>query len=316
MKKKILGILLSASIAVCAFAACTPAKETDESAEESVQDEFAYPYTFTDVYGNEVTIESEPEKVVSVSPALTEIVYDLGSDASSKLVGRSDYDDYPAEVFDVQAVGPIDMPDIELIASLEPDVVIASSIFSEEAYNALTDLGIPVVIIIDEDTIDGVISNVTTVADVIGAHEAGVELAQELTDELQTIRDNAVETDATVYYCMGFGEYGEYTAGNDTFIHQIITTAGAQNAAADVEGWSYSVEQLLENDPDYILVPEWGYDLFISSEPYNQLTAVQEGRVIAVDNNIFERQTPRNLEAVELIEEAISADASAQDAAA
>jgi len=329
MKRKMLALALAFAVSCGVISSCAHATEEttvaetttaaaaseETTAEETTAAEDSiYPLTYTDAYGNEVTIESEPSKIVSVSPALTEIVFALG--AEDKLVGRSDYDDYPEAVFDIQSVGPIDLPDTELIASLEPDVVIASSIFSEEAYNAITDLGIPVVIIRDETTLNGMFGVIADVADVIGAHEEGEALVAELQTELDELRANAPETDATVYYCMGYGEYGDYTAGGDTFINDIIEAAGATNAAADVTGWSYSTEALLEADPDYILVPAWGYDAFLETAPYSSLTAVQEGRVIAIDSNLFERQGPRNIEAVELIQEAVSAEAAADAEAA
>lgn len=329
MKKKVVSVVLTLSM-MAGVASCgsqtgasdettdaaatttttTVAEATEESSEETSSEEASdslYPLTYEDAYGNVVTIESEPETVVSVSPALTEIVYALG--AEDKLIGRTDYCDYPEEVLDIPSVGAIDNPDIEIIAELEPDVVIASSIFSEEAYNSITELGIPVVIIRDETTLEGMFDVVADVADVIGCHDEGEALVEELSSELDEIRANAPETDVTVYYCMSYGEYGDYTAGGDTFIGDIIESAGAVNAAADVSGWSFSAEALVEADPDYILIDEWNYDGFISTEPYSSLTAVQEGNVIVIDPNLLNRQGPRNLEAVELIQEYISGDA-------
>ena len=329
MKKKVVSVVLTLSM-MAGVASCgsqtgasdettdaaatttttTAAEATEESSEETSSEEASdslYPLTYEDAYGNVVTIESEPETVVSVSPALTEIVYALG--AEDKLIGRTDYCDYPEEVSDIPSVGAIDNPDIEIIAELEPDVVIASSIFSEEAYNSITELGIPVVIIRDETTLEGMFDVVADVADVIGCHDEGEALVEELSSELDEIRANAPETDVTVYYCMSYGEYGDYTAGGDTFIGDIIESAGAVNAAADVSGWSFSAEALVEADPDYILIDEWNYDGFISTEPYSSLTAVQEGNVIVIDPNLLNRQGPRNLEAVELIQEYISGDA-------
>lgn len=330
MKRKLIALALSLSVAAAAFTACansdenseesavsetTEATEVTETAEETTEetvtevvideDEFSYPLTLEDAYGNVVTIEEEPETVVSVSPAITEIIYAVGGE--DKLIGRSDYCDYPAEVADIQSVGPIDLPDTELIVSLEPDVVLASSIFSEEAYNALTDAGITVVIIKDETSLEGMIYTVQTVADVLGLHEEGDMLAMGLSDEISEIYNEAQETIAedgiTVYYAMSFGEYGDYTAGPDTFINDIITFAGCVNAASDADGWSYSAEQLLAADPDIILVPDWGYDMFMETEPYTELTAVQNGTVLAVDANTFERVGPRNVDALRTVYE-------------
>ncbi len=328
MKKKVLSAVLAlcmaASVASCsgtseseatttaAASSITTAATTEEptaaSETEAVSDG-SYPLTYEDAYGNEVTIEAEPETVVSVSPALTEIIYALG--AEDKLVGRTDYCDYPEEVLDIQSVGAIDTPDVELIASLEPDVVLASSIFSEESYNAITELGIPVIIIRDETSLEGMFDVIGDVADVLGCHEDGVALIEDLSAELDEIRANAPTTDVTVYYCMSYGEYGDYTAGGDTFIGDIIASAGAINIAEDVSGWSFSAEALVEADPDYIIIDEWSYDGFIATEPYSSLSAVENGNIIVIDPNLLNRQGPRNLEAVELIQEAISGDADA-----
>lgn len=330
MKRKLLATALCLSVAATALTACSDsnseesaasetaevtetAEETEavETAEETVveveveEDDFSYPLTLTDAYGNEVTVEAEPETIVTVSPALTEIVYALGGE--DKLIGRSSYDDYPADVFDVQDIGPIDMPDVELIVELDPDVVLASSIFSEEAYNALTEAGLTVVIVRDETDIEGLTYCVETVADVIGLHEDGQALAMSISDEIAEIYNQAQETiaddDITVYYAMSFGEYGDYTAGPDTFINDIIEYAGCVNAASDADGWSYSAEQLLAADPDIILVPDWGYDMFMETEPYTELTAVQNGTVLAVDANTFERVGPRNVDAMNTLYE-------------
>lgn len=305
MKRKLLALTLCMAVTASIFTGCAQSDlNSDESgATEASEDGFSYPLTLTDAYGNEVTVEEEPETIVSVSPALTEIVYALGGE--DKLIGRSDYDDYPEAVLDIQSVGPIDLPDTELIVSLDPDVVLASSIFSEEAYNALTDAGITVVIIKDESDLEGMYTYITTTADVIGLHEEGQALVEDLEAELDEISDEVNDTiagsDITVYYCMGYGEYGDYTAGGDTFINDIIEAAGCVNAAGDIEGWSISTEELLAKDPYIILVPSWGYDAFLETEPYSELTAVQEGRVLSVDENIFNRVGPRNVDAVRTV---------------
>lgn len=278
------------------------ASEDDQNDEESV-----YPIDYVDAYGNECTIENEPETIVSVSPAMTEIIYALGQE--DKLIGRTDYCDYPEDVLAIDSVGAIDTPDTEAIAELDPDIILASSIFSEESYNTLTDLGYTVVIVRDETTLDGMFDVIDEVGNILGCPTEACELTDELQTRLDTIADETTEGEdaPSVYYCMGYGDYGDYTAGGDTFINDIIEAAGGVNAAAEVSGWSYSTEALLEADPDYILVPAWGYDAFLTTEPYSELTAVQEGHVISIDNNMFERQGPRNVDAVELVHEAINA---------
>ncbi len=309
MKRKILSLALVLCMSLSCFAACS--KEGDKAEEtEAAFEAFEY----TDFYGNKVTIDKEPQKVVSVSPALTEIIFELG--AGDKLVGRTDYCDYPDDALKVESVGEIISPDIEKIASLEPDIVLASSMFSEESYNALKDLGITVVVIRDEVTLDGMLSVISDTGLLIGEKKAGEELAAKMKEELDKLGTGEVADDApSVYYVTGFGEYGEYTPGEGTFIDDIIKAGGAKNAGAAAVNWSFSLEALIEADPDYILIPAWGYDQFISTEPYSSLSAVKNGNVIIVDPNIFERQGPRNLEAVQVIRDIVDS-ADAQDLAA
>ncbi len=293
--------------------AADPLKSEETGMDEVALDD-AFPMEYVNAYGISVTIEQRPETIVSVSPAMTEIVFALGQE--DRLIGRSDFDDYPPEALEIPSVGAIDMPNVETIVALEPDMVLASSIFSEEAFNTLTELGITVVIVRDETSVEGMFDVISEVGQVIGSVSEADSLVSELEAELIAIQEetsllfDGVEDDEkpTVYYCMGFGDYGEYTAGGDTFINDIIEMAGLKNAAGDITGWAYSLEALIEADPDYILVPEWGYDSFISTAPYSELTACVEGNVLMVDYNEFERQGPRNVDAIRAIFEFVSED--------
>lgn len=294
--------------------ATTVAEETEASEETEAE---AATFVFTDSLGHEVEIPENPEKIVSISPALTEIVYALG--AGDKLVGRTDYDDYPVEVFDVPSVGDLYSPDLEAIAALEPDLVIASSIFTEESFDAITALGIPTVIIVDEESFDGTYGIIADVAEVLGMADAGDALNNDLKARYDAATADVIESEdaPSVYYCMGFGEYGEFTAGGDTFINDIITSAGAKNAAGDVDGWAFSVEALVEADPDIILLSTWcDYEMFTTTAPYSELSAVKNGQVYSIDGNLFERQGPRNVEAVELVAGLVNEMSAEVDAAA
>lgn len=304
MSKKFLSALAAFVFAFACLAGCAnPKTQVDNEKKGFSTSEVSYPLTYTDAYGDTVTIEEKPETIVSVSPAMTEIIYALGLE--ERLVGRSDYCDYPSEVSEIRSVGAIDMPDTEAILEINPDIVLASSIFSEESYNTLTALDVTVVIVRDEASIDGMFDNITDVATIMGEPQKGADLVEELQVRLDEIKVSASDEDCpSVYYCVGFGEYGEYTAGGDTFINDIIERAGARNAAAGISGWTFSTEALLEANPDYVLIPEWGYEDFINSEPYNTLDAVKNGNVIIIDSNEFERQGPRNVDAAFEIYEA------------
>lgn len=290
----------TAAVATEATTTAEATEATTEATEEVVSDGY-YPIDYTDIYGNTVTVNSQPKTIVSVSPALTEIIYELNQ--QDKLIGRTDYDDYPIEVMDIPSVGAIDAPSVEAIVELDPDIILASSIFTEDSYNQLTELGYTVVVIVEEESLNGMFMNIMDVATILNCVDVANEYCASLQERLDAV--TPVEDEITVYYCMGFGEYGEYTGGGDTFINEIIEAAGGVNIAKDVSGWMYSLESLIEADPDVILITMWDYDAFIVTEPYSSLKAVQNGNVIVVDANIFSRQCGRNVDAVEVVNEAL-----------
>ena len=265
---------------------------TDEDRKPTV-----YPLTVENSDGTETVIEEEPQRIVSVSPSLTEIIFAL--DAGEKLIARSDYCNYPEEVLALESVGQIYGADIEKILSLEPDLVVASAHFPEESISQLADAGIKVVYLYDENSSEGALKIVTTMGEILNRRPEGRKAAAIMAGRIGlTSLYVYAEEPVSLYYVVGYGEYGDYTATGDTYINELLTLAGAKNIAADAEGWSYSVEKLLEEDPEVILVPEYAFDDFIVTDPYTELTAVKEGRVIAVNNDLLDRQCPRNADIV------------------
>ena len=107
---------------------------------------------------------------------------------------------------------------------------------------------------------------------------------------------------------VGYGAGGNFTAGGNTFINDIIRMAGGRNIAADVEGWSYSLEALVKEDPDYIIVRREDSAAFCGMKPYNRLSAVQQGRLIGIVSGTFDLQVPRNIDAILYLRQRIGDD--------
>ena len=271
---------------------------SSESATEEATGEVTYPLTLTGTDGTEITIDEEPEKIVSMGPNMTEILYAIG--AGDKLVGRTDYCDYPAEVSKVESVGSISNADIEKILSLEPDLVLASTHFSDDAIKQLDDAGVPVLYLYDESDMNGVYDMIGLVGKAVNCTEKAEETIEEMQVKMDYVSDRLANADEnpTVYYVVGYGEYGDYTAGGDTFVNGILTAAGGDNIASDVEGWSYSTETLLEKDPEYVILSEYNEEGFCTTDPYTELSAVKNGFVKTIDTNMLDRQGPRNADAV------------------
>ncbi len=281
----------------------TPAPTSTESATpvpvEKVDAE--YPKTIALPDGTSVTLEKEIESIVSMGPNITEILFAIG--AGDKVIGRTDYCDYPAEVTEIPSVGTIYMADIERIIELNPDMVIGSSCFADESANRLKELGICEVTLWDATNLDGVYGIIDTLGELTGCEEAAEALVADTKARIDAVKQEAEAfvTRPTVYYSLGYGEYGDYTAGGDTFIGQMLTQAGGINAAEDVSGWNYSLEALLEADPDVIIMGLGEAEDFKKAEHYCELSAVKNNRVYEIDRNLFDRQCHRNAEAMETL---------------
>ena len=209
----------------------------------------------TDSYGRKVTFSANPGRIVSLGPNMTEIVFALGK--GGLLAGRTLWCDYPEAALSVPAVGTLMEPNIEIVASLEPDLVLGSTHFQRESLALLEKLHIPALVLYGPSSFEGVYETIRLTADAVNAVETGESVINRMKEKVRKITDRVKGLPApSVYYVIAYGDTGDYTAGGDTFIHQLITMAGGRNTAADLNGWAYSIELLLQNDPDLIICPD------------------------------------------------------------
>ena len=257
--------------------------------------ETVYPYTVTDMGGNEITIEEQPTVVVSLTPSNTEVLYALGAGALVK--GVDSYSNYPAEAAEnATSVGSYADTDIEAVLALEPDVVFAGAgTLQEEARAQLAAAG---VVVVESEAMDyaSIPASIQLVAGILNIDAQ--PLLTEMRDKEAALLESAPEAGScTVYFALSFGEYGEWSAGPGTFIDTMITMAGGTNIMNDPENpWpNPSLESILEADPDVILVS--GGDemaqLLLEGDAYQDLTAVQNGHVYGVDADMSNRPGPR-----------------------
>ena len=264
---------------------------------------------FTDDYGRTVQVPLSPRRVVSTSPAVTEIIYALGGE--NLLVGRTDFCNYPPEVASVESIGGISNLNVEKIVSLGPDIVISGSMIPKKSTDQLEKMGVPTVHVIEKKRFEGLYENILRIGQLIGRERQADSLNALLRDAVQNSSPRLEKVSAggkcvSVYYVVGFGPSGNFTAGGDSFINDIIQMAGGRNAAENVTGWSYSLESLLESDPDFILIRREDSAAFCRTQPYNKLTAVKRHRVIAINSGLIDLQVPRNIDAVQSLHQAIS----------
>lgn len=264
----------------------------------SVKDE-QQTVTYTDDYGTTVDIPLHPKRIVSTSPAVTEIIYALGG--SHLLVGRTDFCSYPPEVADVESIGGISNLNIEKIMSLSPDLVISGSMIPKKSTVQMGKMGVPTVCVIEQKRYDGLYDNISKIGKLIGRTTAADSLNALLRAQLADLDLQTNAQPKSVYYVVGFGPSGNFTAGGDSFINDIIKMAGGRNIAEDVSGWSYSLESLMTQDPDYIVIRREDSATFCNTTPYNRLKAVKKGHVIGIESGLIDLQVPRNTEAIQFL---------------
>ncbi|MCK8059274.1 MULTISPECIES: ABC transporter substrate-binding protein [unclassified Fusibacter] len=316
--KKISILMMCVMLMAALFTGCTQEVETTETDigqqttenvavesanEEKTAEATVYPLTIVDGEDREVVLEKEPMRIVSLAPSVTETLYAVG--AGDKLVGRTDYCLYPQETTEVPSVGTIREPNVESIVALEPDVVIVASLFKEEVLIQLEALDIKVFVLKAQESFEGVYET-TLNAGLITNHKADAEaVIDSMRADVKLVTDVLDGVEAkSVYYVVGFGE-SDYTATGDTFINDMLTMAGGDNIAKDGEHWVYSLEKLVEHNPEVVLVSD-KYDSlagFSTHENYQVLDAVKEGRVLEIDSDLLSIQGPRIAQGLKAIAE-------------
>lgn len=265
-------------------------------------------YTYLDDYSQTIQVPISPQRVVSTSPAVTEIIYAIH--AEDLLVGRTDFCLYPSEAENIESIGGISNLNIEKVASLHPDLIISGSMIPQKTIEHLVAMGIPTACVIEQPQFDGLFDNIAKIGKLTGHQKQAdsliATLKQKLEDNLHRDNRSGNGTSPTCYYVVGYGNAGNFTAGGNTFINDIIALAGGRNIAAGIKGWNYSIEALIKEDPDYIIIRSEDSASFVHTKPYNKLSAVREGHVIGIDGGTIDLQVPRNISAVVRLRERIS----------
>jgi len=206
---------------------------------------------FTDETGRKVLVRQPVRRIVSLAPSLTETVFAL--DAGNHLVGDTDYCDYPLEALAKPKVGGAINPNIEQIVALHPDIVLATKgLNRRETVVALEQLGIPTYVT-DPHTVDDVIASTSRLAEVIGAHDAGVALAADLRARLADLkrRLNGVPPKRVLFVV-----WAEplISVGRDTFIADALRWAGAESVVESSRDWpQISLEEAFRLQPEVLV---------------------------------------------------------------
>lgn len=278
------------------------APEPSASPETNVSPEVTE-VSIVDKFGTEIVIKQIPEKVICFSPEFVEIMVALG--VGNTLIGRSSYSDYPAEVLSVPDMGDLFNLNLETIVEAKPDLILLSSMADEAMVKSLTDQGLQVVTLDADTNVEGVYTYINTLGTIFRVDEQANKMVEDMKAQISEIQSKVEGLEKpSVYFIVSAGEYTS-TATPDTFINGLMELAGGENIASDGSNWMYSVEKIIEKDPEIMICSNlWDTkNTVMGLEGYKDLTAVKEGRLYEVDENIFYRQGPRLVEAIQALAE-------------
>lgn len=258
-------------------------------------------FTYTDCYGRTVSFDSVPQRIVSMSPAITEMLFLL--DNGEKLVGISDFCHYPEATDTMNRVGGLQNINVETLTALHPDVVLIGSIVSKQDVEKMERAGLKVAVVKEESSLDGLRTALTILGKMLNENDLALKKVAEIDSCLETVKEatHQVQTPKKVYYVVGFGEQGDFTAPANSLIHEIITLAGGQNIGANLNSWNVSREYVFQSDPDIIVIRKEDADAFVRTKPYSNLRAVREGHVYPIESGWIDIVSPRNVLAVQYI---------------
>jgi iron complex transport system substrate-binding protein len=259
--------------------------------------------TVTDEAGRRVTVPAGVNRVVSLAPNITDILYALG--AGKKIAGVTNFTRLPPGAAPKPSVGEPIEPNLERIAALHPDLVfVARSINRMETVESLDRLGIPVYAT-DTRTVAGMLATIRHVADLVGAGGAGEQLATRLQARLDAVRARlAGRKPKRVLFVVW--EDPLITTGRNTFIADALRCAGAESVVSVAQDWPHlSLEEVVRLQPDALIFPATHTGVAgditrsLQTRPgWRNLTAVEQGRVLVVSDAI-NRPAPALVDAIE-----------------
>ena len=316
--KKISGLLVIIVLAMAVFMGCNQVATTTTTITSTTQVVTTitadFPMTLTDQLGRTVTIDKVPQRIISLSPSNTEILYALG--LGDKIVGVTDWCNYPPEAADKPSIGGFSTPDIEKIISLAPDLILADSIQEDEVIPQLEEIGLTVVGLSPDDIgIGEVLQAITLVGKVAGAEEAANILVSKMQSEIDSIvdktKDLTEEEKPLVFYIIWHEPL--MTAGSGTMEDELIRLAGGINMNGDLIRYpDISLEAVLAANPEVIITGigmGTGGDAtfqFARTEPrLAGISARQNDRIYGVATDLSGRTGPRLIIALQQFAAAI-----------
>lgn len=265
-------------------------------------------FAVVDDYGRTVTLDGIPQRIVSIAPSPTEILFAVG--AGPQVVGVDNYSDYPAEAALLPKVGAFP-PSTEAIIALQPDLIVGGDLVPLQQLEQLASQGIPYVLFADR-TLEDVIKTIRLAGVITGHVDEADDVASQLEDRIDAVKSKVLSSGLPkpkVYVeyddYMGFWTYGPGSFGDD-----LIIQAGGVNIAHNTTSEYPTVESeyVIAQDPDIIIYTTGPWSMlsettYLTRPGWDTITAVEDGAIYGVDANLISRYGPRVIDCLELLAE-------------
>ena len=270
-----------------------------------------------DDHGYTTTLTAYPEKIISVAPSCTEILFAIG--AGDKVVAVTDYCNYPYNFAawiaegNMTSVGDFTSPNLEVITALSPDLILASGGVQTESVDNLRQRGYKI-IVLDPTSVNGILNNIELVGNATGKRTEATALVNDLTSRINAVGETVSNADKPkVYYETYYEITSSWTIGGLAWQSELIEKAGGTNVFGDqqMDYYQYQVEALIARNPDVIVLPAEGMgtgeqaslDAVKARPGWNTMNAVQNDRIYQINSDIIERSGPRVVDAIEQLAE-------------
>ena len=306
MKRKISTGLFLVTLIALLITACAPAPAALPG-EVSATQPAGTAITVKNADGSDFRLEEPAQHVISLAPSNTEILFALG--ASSQLIGREEFSNFPPEAAEIPSVGgSMGKYNLEEIARLQPDLVLASPLTPSEALQSLREVTPNVYVVPNPTELEGLFQNLLSVGALTGRQIEAELLVAGLRTRAEAVQEkvsSAAEKPKVFYELDATDPSKPWTAGQGSFINLLIELAGGQNIAAGLPEYTQlSQEELIVQNPDVILLGDALYGGItaesVAARPgWESIAAVQNGRVLPFNDDLVSRPGPRMVDGLE-----------------
>ena len=262
--------------------------------------------TVTDVLGKEITLTETPERIVSLIPSNTEILFALG--LGEYVVGVNDSDNYPPEVESIQKIGGIEY-NLEMIISLQPDLVLAheSGMYGlGDGVAQLEAAGIPVFVVKNAVNFEETYETIEQIGLLTNRLAEAKKVNENIQMELEKLQQKVKDVEPKSVFVVVGAQPEIYAAGKGTYMDEMLNFLNIKNEVTEPDWPAYSAEDFVASDADVILTTyEPDVEAIKSNPLFATMKAVQSNQLILVDGDTTSRQGPRLAEGVESIAKAV-----------